>query len=293
MSWEKICTPKALGGFGLKQARFLNLAYMVKLAFVCSQQPDLLWVKVLQGKYLRESTMGFSLAHRTSQSNTWKGICKAWPFMMLGSRAGVRNGKETLFWTSRWLDSGVLLRDWAIESDPDFNALDTVSDFSSDELGWNMEKLNKLLPQDFVEQVVGRAPPRSDLGDDNWIWGEDDDGRFSVGSAYNLVTDQGSLRSEFNWEKVWRWKGPHRIKLFLWLGVNNRLITNAEKARRHLSTSTSCNRCGCPVETVSHVLRDCPIAVETWNRLGFQVDVAAGIADWRIGFAEACGVRTE
>ncbi|CAN1145146.1 hypothetical protein LINPERHAP2_LOCUS14528 [Linum perenne] len=54
-----ICTPKDKGGLGLHQARYLNLSYMVKLTFLCFQQSNLLWVRVLQGKYFRESTMGF------------------------------------------------------------------------------------------------------------------------------------------------------------------------------------------------------------------------------------------
>ncbi|CAN1753238.1 Putative ribonuclease H protein At1g65750 [Linum perenne] len=101
VNWDQICTPKEAGGLGLRQARYLNLAYMTKLAFLCFQKPDLLWVRVLQGKYFKDSAEGLVPAHRSSQSNTWKGICQAWPTMMFGARAGIRDGFLTSFWSTR------------------------------------------------------------------------------------------------------------------------------------------------------------------------------------------------
>ncbi|CAN1800859.1 Putative ribonuclease H protein At1g65750 [Linum perenne] len=55
VSCERICRPKALSGLGLRQARQLNHAYMVKLAFIFFQQSDLLWVKVHQANYFKET----------------------------------------------------------------------------------------------------------------------------------------------------------------------------------------------------------------------------------------------
>ncbi|CAN1850054.1 Putative ribonuclease H protein At1g65750 [Linum perenne] len=46
--------------------------------------------------------------------------------------------------------------------------------------------------------------------------------------------------------------------------MNNRLLTNAERCRRHLSDADDCGLChGCP-ETIVHVLRDYPVAKEAW-----------------------------
>ncbi|CAN1810904.1 Putative ribonuclease H protein At1g65750 [Linum perenne] len=183
--------------------------------------------------------------------------------MMLGARAGIRDGRDTLFWSARWLDSGVILADWANESNPDFNLLDSVVDFT-----------------------YGDEAPRDGLGDDIVIWGEKHDGRFSISSAYNLLTDQGSQQSEVSWERIWRWKGPHRINLFLWLATNERLFTNVERARRHISTSAVCPRCGSEIESVGHVLRDCRFAAETWTSLGFRTDDRGwdeAMSNWIIG----------
>ncbi|CAN1127067.1 Putative ribonuclease H protein At1g65750 [Linum perenne] len=277
MNWDQICAPKEKGGLGLRQARLLNLAYMTKLDFLCFQKPDLLWVRVLQGKYLRESVNGITQAHRSSQSNTWKGICQAWPTMMTGARAGVRDGKLTSFWSSRWLDSGIVLANWTTELDPNFNPSDCVADFVEGDDGWNLDKLNRVLPTEIVEQVVGCSPSREELGPDNWLWGENHDRCFTVGSSYNLLSEQGDQRAIGNVMKIWKWGGPNHVKFFLWLTLHEHLLTNAERARRHLTNSTACLQCGSQAETVKHVLRDCPLAEEVWRKLGF----INSTFDWR------------
>ncbi|CAN1129588.1 Putative ribonuclease H protein At1g65750 [Linum perenne] len=202
---------------------------------------------------------------------------------MLGARAGVRDGVLTSFWTTRWLDSGIILADWANELDPDFNPSDRVADFVEGDDGWNLNKLNRLLPNDIVEQVVGRSPPREELGPDTWVWGESHDGRFKISSAYKILTDQNPHGGNDLFRKLWKWNGPCRTKFFLWLAFRERLLTNAERYRRHMSDSASCLRCGSREETVCHVLRDCPVAEGVWRELGFNItepNWRGSIADW-------------
>ncbi|CAN1256840.1 Putative ribonuclease H protein At1g65750 [Linum perenne] len=108
------------------------------------------------------------------------------------------------------------------------------------------------------------SAPKEEHGEDIWTWGGSHDGRFSIKSAYDIVVEENALATDSRWSKLWNWRGPHRIKLFLWLVYHERLLTNAERVRRHLSPDASCNRCGFMTESVNHVLRDCPIASETW-----------------------------
>ncbi|CAN1187052.1 Putative ribonuclease H protein At1g65750 [Linum perenne] len=138
--------------------------------------------------------------------------------------------------------------------------------------GWDFTKINSLLPAEIVEQIAGKSPPREELGEDTFLWGENRKGIFTIKSAYNLVANQSSSNSDPGWDKIWKWRGPHRVKFFLWLAIHNRLLTNAERTRRHLTPSPTCSRYNSPNESVSHALRDCPIATEIWRRLGFPVD---------------------
>ncbi|CAN1141097.1 Putative ribonuclease H protein At1g65750 [Linum perenne] len=205
LNWDKICSPKEDGGLGLRQARYLNLSYMTKLAFISFRELELLWVCVLQGKYFKESMEGLVPAHRSSQSNIWRGICFAWPNMMEGARAGVRDGKTTSLWETKWLDSGIMLGEWAVDSEPDFNPMDRVADFANGDEGWVLDELNKLLPNEIVEQVVGRSPPREEFGSDVWLWGDNHDGRFSIKSAYNQILRKSPQEAGVSWDKIWKW----------------------------------------------------------------------------------------
>lgn len=70
------------------------------------------------------------------------------------------------------------------------------------------------------------------------------------------------------WRWLWRLHIPQRCKIFLWLALNGRLPTNASIAAPHIadSASSSCPFCHAQ-ETLLHVLRDCPRAINVWAHL--------------------------
>lgn len=62
---------------------------------------------------------------------------------------------------------------------------------------------------------------------------------------------------------LWRWKGPQRIRSL----VEGRLLTIAERMRRHLVENDNCHLCLGVSEDILHVLRDYIIAKGVWQRL--------------------------
>ncbi|CAN1342712.1 Putative ribonuclease H protein At1g65750, partial [Linum perenne] len=155
-------------------------------------------------------------------------------------------------------------------SDPDFEA--TTADFCTPSGEWDLPYLRTLLPENLVLQIAGLSPPAAHRGDDATAWGLEKDGRFRIRSAYDLLGEHEGRRRDVDWELVWRWKGPNRIKHFLWLVAHDRLLTNEERRKRTWTEDGSCSRCGHPQETVLHVLRDCSAAVNTWTHLAFRSD---------------------
>ncbi|CAN1262374.1 Putative ribonuclease H protein At1g65750 [Linum perenne] len=69
------------------------------------------------------------------------------------------------------------------------------------------------------------------------------------------------------WNKVWRWEGPQRIRQFLWTVAHNKLLTNEERARRHIAGSDECEICSGQPETIEHLLRCCIIARHVWGKI--------------------------
>ncbi|CAN1187375.1 Putative ribonuclease H protein At1g65750 [Linum perenne] len=112
------------------------------------------------------------------------------------------------------------------------------------------------------------TPPSEERGPDDWVWGLEASGQFSIKSAYNLICNTDRYPESTVWKGVWKWVGPNRIKHFLRLAANNKLLTNVARRSRGLSADELCSRCGTEEETCIHVLRDCDFAKATWTEVG-------------------------
>ncbi|CAN1822064.1 Putative ribonuclease H protein At1g65750 [Linum perenne] len=222
INWETVCKPKRLGGLGLRTARDLNKAFLMKIVWGLLRHPSDLWVKVLTGKYLKKTSEGFVLARNSGFSAFWRGVMKVWPNLVNGLQWSIGEGRSTRFWIDRWLDSGVILIDHALNLQG-VNASLTVSAACSDNDGWNSEFIFSSLPRDIALQVLGMSSPRSDLGPDSLVWGLEPNGRFSIRSAYQLLNDFSDDVSGPNWDHIWSWTGPNKIRHFLCLATHNRL----------------------------------------------------------------------
>ncbi|CAA0815450.1 Polynucleotidyl transferase- ribonuclease H-like superfamily protein [Striga hermonthica] len=113
--------------------------------------------------------------------------------------------------------------------------------------------------------------PRPELGPDRLYWGFSSTGKFTTKSAYDMLDAAGKPETASTlkpvWRAVWQWPGPQCIRIFLWLLTKNRLLTNVERRRRHLTADGICAICGQTDETILHALRDCSLAAEAWRDL--------------------------
>ncbi|CAN1188305.1 Putative ribonuclease H protein At1g65750 [Linum perenne] len=269
VAWEKICLPKENGGLGLRMAGILNRAYLTKLAFTFFKDKERLWVRLLQHKYFTESgNEGIRQRRLPSKSPLWKGMSREWNTMLDGARSSVRDGSQTLFWTNTWVDTGIRLVDEADTSVEGFNIDSTVAEFTNADGQWDFDSINKFLPPAMVDLIAGMTPPHQDRGPDDWIWGCEKSGIFSIKSAYNLICRAESDNEAEKWKCVWKWTGPYRIRFFLWLAAKERLLTNAARMRRGFTQDASSPFCANNEESISHILRDCSFAAETWRHVG-------------------------
>ncbi|KAK8558217.1 hypothetical protein V6N13_038690 [Hibiscus sabdariffa] len=69
------------------------------------------------------------------------------------------------------------------------------------------------------------------------------------------------------WKKLWKLPVTQRIRVFMWLVFSQCLLTNAERARRHLTTSNSCPLCHNGIENIEHVVRTCSKAQRIWEAI--------------------------
>ncbi|CAN1168444.1 Putative ribonuclease H protein At1g65750 [Linum perenne] len=269
VSWDRICAPKSEGGLGLRLASHLNRAYMTKLAYLFFTNEEALWVRILQSKYFKDGRDGLVQKKLPSKSAVWRGISREWATMTQGIRALIHDGAATAFWTARWVDSDLRLIEFANTEVQGFNIDDSVADFVDENGSWDLQKLTPLLQPEGLNMVAGSSPPVAGSGEDDWCWGGESNGHFSIKSAYELLRSNVQAADTL-WDKIWRWKGPARVNHFLWLAAQNKLLTNSQRVKRKIASDGSCGYCQDESEDVIHILRDCRFAKEVWELSGIQ-----------------------
>ncbi|CAN1811165.1 Putative ribonuclease H protein At1g65750 [Linum perenne] len=85
---------------------------------------------------------------------------KVWPHVTDGIQWSINNGKNTHFWTDRWVDSGIVLIDHAINISG-VNPNLRVADVCSVEGEWNLNFLLTNLPYETVMQVWEAVLPEA------------------------------------------------------------------------------------------------------------------------------------
>ncbi|CAN1852072.1 Putative ribonuclease H protein At1g65750 [Linum perenne] len=167
-----------MGGIGLRSAWDLNKAFIMKIVWGLINHPTDLWARILISKYLKQVEGGYALARKSGFSAIWRGIMKVWPHVTNGMHWSIKDGRNTRFWTDRWVDSGVLLIDHALNI-KGVDASLTVSNTVTSNGSWNSYYLFSVLPHDIALQVIGMSPPDVNLGRDSLVWGLEANGMFS------------------------------------------------------------------------------------------------------------------
>ena len=74
ISWSSICMPKSQGGIRLQNLLAWNKAIIAKLVWAIASKKDVLWVKWVHGKYLKQQDL-WSYTPAQDSSWYWKKIC--------------------------------------------------------------------------------------------------------------------------------------------------------------------------------------------------------------------------
>ncbi|CAN0903493.1 hypothetical protein LINGRAHAP2_LOCUS22597 [Linum grandiflorum] len=120
-----------------------------------------------------------------------------------GTQWALRNGSTTKFWTDKWLDSGVILIDLALNIQG-ISSTSCVVDFVLDCGSWNDALIFLCLPHHIAIQVLGMTPHDAHLGSDTVVWGLEPSGKFTIRMAYLLLKELQDETVALRWKGVWR-----------------------------------------------------------------------------------------
>ncbi|KAA3453503.1 reverse transcriptase [Gossypium australe] len=229
VGWESICQPKTCGGLGFRHLQDHNNSFLMKISFNLVSRKDALWVQV-QVRNMDGRISFLSLFTRDS----------ARIFGNIYLRCGLSFVKTLC------------------------GLLGMVLQFVLPDGSWNIDMLHIWLSEDILKRVVSIPPPHLDGGEDRIIWARSGSSSFSIRSTYWTLKENSWRPKDDNWKIIWKYQGPQRVRIFLWLVTNQRLLTNSERSRRGIAQSSACQRCDHNLEDIMHVLCDCLMAKEAW-----------------------------
>lgn len=237
----------------MKKPREMNDAFLLKLVWNLVTQLGALWCQVLQGKYERNHNQLNRMITHTSDSPLWKALTGLWEEFHKHIIWKIGNGRDINFWFDKWVPNKGALFNVALAGN---NVIDTtlyLPDFITASGAWNIDAIKDTLPSSIVHEITAIPPPMEEDGADSIGWSGTTDANFTTKSAYNLLC-QSQTATQGDWPCIWKWRGPHRIQMFMWIVAHGRLLTNSRRHAWNPATSPTGAACHLEDETVMHVL---------------------------------------
>ncbi|XP_012481099.1 uncharacterized protein LOC105795995 [Gossypium raimondii] len=137
---------------------------------------------------------------------------------------------------------------WTIDDGQPVDTL-RVCDVVDNAGDWDWVRLRRWLPHWILTYIATMIISSSLSVLDQFIWKWKASDKFSSKETFKNLYQVDSTDSSIQWNLVWKAKTPQRVRVFLWLLWQNRILTNGEILRIHITTNSHCLRCGCGVET--------------------------------------------
>ncbi|KAK8486111.1 hypothetical protein V6N12_010315 [Hibiscus sabdariffa] len=243
---------------------------MHKLAFQLVSSSTSMWVTTLRQKYRLLTTCPLSIARRNC-SPLWRALANIWDSFLDNIFWLVGDGHDVYLWNDTSVSNLGPLRPWLSHASFSIDHMHFADMLQADG-NWNTSRLSSLLDPVVVSYVIGVPPPSLDDTCDMVAWRCTPTGVFTVASAYECLLSASWDACDPKWACIWSLPVTQQIRMFLWLVLRQRLLTNVERVRRGLSSDPSCSCCGCYNESILHILRDCPPVRSIWQSIIPQAD---------------------
>ncbi|GAU45807.1 hypothetical protein TSUD_87100 [Trifolium subterraneum] len=250
--WELISTPKYRGGLGLRRLEIMNKACLMKLGWELNHNDVGLWSAVLEGKYGRDINNLVNAQAKNNDSSLWRILVHLQQDIDRFSCWAVGDGSKVHAWESFWIEPGLRICDLNVN------------------IPINLMHANKL---------YAIPPPCGDNGNDIKVWPAGKSDRFSVNSAYALLSKDRQHMCEDVWSKIWKLL-PERVRSFVWLMKHDRVLTR------------DCSKCiGVWLCSVDQQSRELFFTSDLQQWIKFSINGAIGgigIENWSSFWAIAC-----
>jgi hypothetical protein len=253
VAWNKVTRPKELGGLCISHLQHMCWALRLRWLWLKKTKPDRPWAAF--NFHVHPSVLAFFSVAVSSE---------------------VDNGRNTLFWTDKWLNGQSLqqlaphlvrlvssrARKRSVQDAlttgswvQDIRGAITVNVLTEFFKVWDLAASWILHPEQ----------------EDKHIWLLSSSGNFTAKSSYDgFFIGSTTFRS---WRRIWKSWAPGKYKFFMWLVAHGRCWTADRLARRGLPHPQSCLLCDQEEETMNHLLVSCVFSREVWFNILKTVDL--------------------
>jgi hypothetical protein len=273
VGWDKVCTPKAKGGLGIRSLVILNKALLGKWLWRFGLEENSLWRRVVVEKFgVLIGGWRTNPIRGAHGCGLWKGILSGWDDYFQHIQFVVGRGNRVRFWEDKWCGELALKDRFPILfscSSSRGATLDTVLCRSAPRGAgeWNVTFTRNFndweveMVAEFFQVLSSVAVPN--LVPDELKWKCNKAGVFDSKSFYAALSNRP--RVLFPWKSVWKVKAPPRVAFFIWSAAWGRILTCDNLMRRGYTMAGWCCMCQCAEETVDHLLIHCSAIQPLWS----------------------------
>jgi hypothetical protein len=283
-SWDSIARPKYLGGWGLRNIFLFSKALATNSLWRVLAN-DGIWHSVILGKYLPHCSVATWLRLATIRidkciSDLEKSAkitayyptlvvleARIWSFgphgldSILGMGTSAFLSQELLaslkqhniyflFQAKGTLHPGTLFTQWKGSTE-----LGLTGNMAAE---WDR----------YCRALLGAGIQLQDHVDElQWIGG-DKSGVITVKNIYEALATKIWKQNCTGWRRnIWKWNIAQKIKLFIWLAAENKILTWDNLQNRGWEGPNICHLCQKDSETVTHLLVKCVFTQQIWSRI--------------------------
>lgn len=156
--WQRLCTPKAWGGLGLRSATQMNQASLRKAGWQLIGQREDMWAKVIRSKYKCGRDVVPNIQPSIPGSNFWQGICQAWKHVETNLTWRMESRKQVNCWNDSWITGGTKLVDYATRPLRHTEKFLRVCDIVNASGDWDLTRVDDIIPNELKDSILRMTP---------------------------------------------------------------------------------------------------------------------------------------
>ncbi|KAJ4760589.1 RNA-directed DNA polymerase (reverse transcriptase)-related family protein [Rhynchospora pubera] len=260
VAWDKVCSPKSIGGLGVMDLHTFNLSLLAKWYWKWHGSHQSCWRELLVNLHGNSPTP-------PSSSPLSKPFQQLQPIISTTTYFTITSGACVLLWHQNW-GLGILSSNFHVLFsyclNPDITVYDFLQHLTTPLQLFRPSLTSSLLAQQQLLQLVHLtqqilSQPTSQTQDQ--ICCKIAPNQLTSASLYNFLKTFPKIPSDFR--LVWKLKVPPRVTTFSWLLLHDKLPTIPNLQEKGMILVNRCCLCKSQAETILHLFKTCPYSITT------------------------------